>query len=181
MHAVHLTITSVGIMAFFVSMQGFPRAVAIALVACVALAACEPTVVQRGQPPLAELKQKLTSDVKTKEDVLRVLGSPSTTSDYGALTWYYISAERESVAIFAPDTTRQDVLRIVFDDTGAISAISTKELKDAKLVSISSRETPTEGHELGFVEQIIGNVGRFNGSDKKQHDPRTLKRPGQRY
>ncbi len=141
------------------------------------LCACSPTVAQRGHPPLAEMQAALTPEVKTKEDVQRVLGSPSTTSDFGAQTWYYISAERESYAFLAPETVRQEVLRIVFDEEGNIKQTSTADLKDAKDVEITDRVTPTEGHKLGFVEQVMGNVGRFN-SGPKQTGPHTLGRPG---
>ncbi len=141
------------------------------------LAACSPTVAQRGHPPLAEMQAALTPEVKTKEDVTRVLGSPSTTSDFGAQTWYYISAERESYAFLAPETTRQDVLRIVFDEDGNIVQTTSAGLADAKEIEVSSRVTPTEGHELGFVEQVMGNVGRFNSGAKKT-GPHTLGRPG---
>jgi hypothetical protein len=36
-------------------------------------------------------------------------------------------------------------------------------LEDAQQVALNSNETPTAGKELGFFEQLFGNVGRFNG------------------
>lgn len=152
--------------------------VRLTLLLCLGFAACSPMVAQRGHPPLAEMQAALTPDVKTREDVQRVLGSPSTTSDFGELTWYYISAERESYAFTAPETTRQEVLRFVFNEDGTIKETTTAGLKDGQDVEISSRITPTEGHELGFVEQVMSNVGRFNGSDKKNTGPHTLGKPG---
>ena len=141
------------------------------------LSACETRVQQQGHPPLAEMEALLTPEVKTREDVLRVLGSPSTSSDFGPLTWYYISVEKESEAFFAPETVRQDVLRIQFAEDGSIDKVEKADLRDAKEIQITERVTPTEGHRLGFVEQIIGNVGRFNSGAKKT-GPKTLGRPG---
>lgn len=141
------------------------------------LCGCEGRMQQFGHPPLADMAAKLTPDVQTREDVLRVLGSPSTSSDFGPITWYYISAEQESVAFFKPETVRQEVLTIQFAEDGTIARIEQSTMKDGEDVRISNRETPTEGHKLGFVEQVIGNVGRFNSGTKKT-GPRTLGRPG---
>ena len=157
----------------------FFRFAASALVV-LGIVACSPNVEQRGHPPLAEMEAELTPEVKTKEDVLRALGSPSTTSDFGPLTWYYISAERESQAFFAPETTRQEVLRIQFAEDGTIAKKEHVDMNDAQEVQISDRVTPTEGHQLGFVEQLMGNIGRYSSGAKKT-GPKTLGRPGGNY
>ncbi len=36
---------------------------------------------------------------------------------------------------------------------------------DRQVVAYVNRSTPTAGHEFGVLEQIFGNVGRFNGKD----------------
>lgn len=127
------------------------------------LAACEPNITQEGFPPASQMAKSLqTAGAADKQAVLQTLGTPSVRNNFGEDVWYYISAQKESLWFFAPETTRQDVLKLTFAPDGSIaqSQILTKE--DGYDVAYSSKETPTEGHELGFAEQILGNVGRFN-------------------
>jgi hypothetical protein len=39
-----------------------------------------------------------------------------------------------------------------------------KILEDGKEVTPVARATPAPGRELSFLEQLIGNLGKFNGS-----------------
>jgi len=34
--------------------------------------------------------------------------------------------------------------------------------ENAQDFDLATRVTPTEGHKLTFIEQLIGNIGRFN-------------------
>ena len=105
-----------------------------------------------------------------KEDVTRALGSPSSTSDFGEETWYYISARKERQAFFAPEVTDQKVVKITFDENGIMKSMKRYTLEDGKEVVMVEKTTPTEGHSLGFFEQILGNIGRFNKSQDADLD-----------
>ena len=50
---------------------------------------------------------------------------------------------------------------VKFDENGYVESI--EEVSDLEPLNVEyvSKETPTEGHSLGFFEQILGNVGRF--------------------
>ena len=39
-----------------------------------------------------------------------------------------------------------------------------------KAVQIVGKETPTEGHDLTFIEQMLGNLGRFNSPARGMSD-----------
>jgi outer membrane protein assembly factor BamE (lipoprotein component of BamABCDE complex) len=98
----------------------------------------------------------------TREDVMAALGSPSTQSDFGPETWYYVSTVKESEAFFKPTITQQKVLRVQFSDAGVVQKIENYDLSQSKNIQIVDKVTPTEGHKLGVIEQIVGNLGRFN-------------------
>ena len=50
-----------------------------------------------------------------------------------------------------------------FDDQGVVKAVDHKVLEDGKEISPVARATPAPGRELSFLEQLIGNLGKFNG------------------
>jgi outer membrane protein assembly factor BamE (lipoprotein component of BamABCDE complex) len=126
------------------------------------VAACSPIVDDRGHRWDTPVNELVTLNVTTRDEVREKLGSPSTQSTFGDETWYYINAVKKSRGILSPEITEQQVTRIVFDASGVVASMNQYNLKDGQNISIVTRETPTEGHSLGFVEQIMGNIGRFN-------------------
>jgi len=116
-------------------------------------------------------KKKLDSmqEGKTRKAVVRrELGSPSSTSFYGDETWYYISSEYESVAFLDPKVKSRTVIAITFNDDQSIKTIKTYNESDSKKIAIESDTTKTEGHDIGIIGQLLGNVGRFNSN---KYDP----------
>lgn len=130
------------------------------------LAACAPVVESRGNLPNPELLAQIKPGLQTKEDVGALLGTPSSTAVFGEETWYYISSREEHFAFYKPKELDRQVVAIRFDQGGAVSEIKTLTLKDGKVIDPVDRTTPTAGSEMGFLQQIFGNVGRFN-KDKK--------------
>lgn len=125
-------------------------------------AACTPKVdkggyIRNDKKPL-EIKAGQTS----RQDVAEAMGSPSSQSSFGTETWYYISNRKESLAFLPYEVAEQEVMRIEFDDSGLVSKVENYDLAQSEPVHIVQRETPSEGHSLGFFEQILGNIGRFN-------------------
>lgn len=135
---------------------------------CLLLAACSPNVTTRGHVKDPEWKESITEGVSTRDDVLAALGSPSTRSSFGEETWYYITTIREQHAFLKPDVTDQHVLSVSFTLDGTVSGIMEANGDDLREVAVTERITPTEGHQLTFIEQLLGNVGRFNTPDSGQ-------------
>ena len=132
-----------------------------ALVA-LALAACQPTIDQRGNLPDKSKLAEIEPGVTTKEMVSQMLGTPSSVSTFGDKTWYYISRRTEQTSFFEPEVLDQQVVVVAFDEGGVVREVQHLNLADSRPVDPSSRETPSAGRELGFVEQLIGNLGKFN-------------------
>jgi len=127
-----------------------------------ALAACQPTIDQRGNLPDKTKVAEIEPGVTTKEMVSQILGSPSSVSTFSDRTWYYISRRTEQTAFFNPEVLDQQVVVVGFDDGGVVREIQHLNLADSRPVDPTSRETPSAGRELGFMEQLIGNLGKFN-------------------
>lgn len=136
--------------------------VAICTAASMLLVACSPMSDTRGHVAATADIGAIKPGATNKDGVLKLLGSPSSVSSFGPETWYYISARKERKAFFEPKIVEQKVTGVEFDEGGLVREVHGYDEKDARDIAAVKRTTPTEGHTLGFVEQIVGNIGRFN-------------------
>jgi outer membrane protein assembly factor BamE (lipoprotein component of BamABCDE complex) len=134
------------------------------------LASCETIVDQRGFAPTPGSVEKLDVGSQSREDVVRLIGSPSTVGTFNPNVWYYISQKQETYAFFKPVLLEQNVMQLTFNDSGRLQGMKKYDLTDGKDVDMVTRITPTAGKELTVLEQIMGNVGRFSGP-RQQSNP----------
>ncbi len=131
-----------------------------------ALTACSPQVATRGHLVEDRRLEQIQVGQSTANDVLAVLGSPSTVAPFDDRVWYYIGQRTERTAFFRPEVIERRVIKIVFDDSGMIREMDELGVDDGMSVELVERETPTLGRRMGFLEQMVGNIGRFNPSDE---------------
>jgi len=127
-----------------------------------ATVACTPTVDTRGNLPHPEDLAKITAGKTTREEVQTLLGTPSSTLLYGGESWQYISSTFETTAFFKPELKERKVVAFYFDDAGIVKSVTYRGMEDGKEIVLVDRETPTAGKELGILEQLMGNIGRFS-------------------
>lgn len=137
----------------------------------VALPGCDPNFNQRGFAPTPGSVEKLEVGTQSREDVIRLVGSPSAVSTFNPNIWYYISETQESFAFLKSVISEQKVIQVTFNDSGRVQAIKNYDLKDAENIAMVQRITPTSGKELTVLEQILGNVGKFNPAGKNAATP----------
>ena len=128
-------------------------------------ASCSPIVENRGYV----FDEKLLDQIKVNEtisnDVMDILGSPSTTSAIDASTWYYIYSKAETVAFYHPTVTDRRVLAVSFDDDDKVNNLKYYGLEEGKIISYVDRTTPTRGRELTVLQQLFGNLGRLGAGN----------------
>ena len=96
------------------------------------------------------------------EQVLVLLGTPSTTSTIGGSAWYYISQTVARSFASAPLTVRdQRVLAVYFTADKKVERIANYGIKDGKVFDFISRTTPTGGAEQGFVKNLFRSFLSF--------------------
>jgi outer membrane protein assembly factor BamE (lipoprotein component of BamABCDE complex) len=134
-----------------------------ALALPLAVGGCESIVDQRGFAATPGSVEKLEIDTQSREDVVRLIGSPSTVATFNPNVWYYIAQKQEYYAFFKPAMLEQNVMQLNFNESGRLTAIKRYDLSDSKDIDMVSRITPTAGKEITVLEQIMGNVGRFSG------------------
>jgi outer membrane protein assembly factor BamE (lipoprotein component of BamABCDE complex) len=143
------------------------------ITACILLASCSPIVDSRGHTLEAEDLKQIVVGQSRGDDVTALLGTPTARSSYGDETWYYITEKKETVGMFAPEVIEQHVTAIRFTPDHVVADVSEYKKSDGKPVELVNKTTPTEGHELSFMEQMMGNFGKFNAPGKSI-DPRDL-------
>jgi outer membrane protein assembly factor BamE (lipoprotein component of BamABCDE complex) len=137
------------------------RRLALAL-ALAGAAGCAPTVDQRGNLPDKDKLAQIQPGATTRDEVAKILGTPSSTGVFDSNSWYYISRKTKQVAFFNPDVLDQQVYVINFDGRGVVASIDHKNLQDGRYIEPVPGATPAPGRELTFLEQVLGNMGRFN-------------------
>jgi outer membrane protein assembly factor BamE (lipoprotein component of BamABCDE complex) len=137
------------------SMQGIALAAGLLTV----LAGCGEEQFNRGYV----IDQSLLSQIKpgsSAEQVVTVLGTPSTTSTVGGQTYYYISQRASrSFAFQNPQVDEQQVVAIYLNSGNRVERIANYGLQDGVIFDFISRKTPAGGEETSFLRQIFGLVG----------------------
>ena len=136
---------------------GFRLAAAVALT-CVVLGACTKEEFQKGYilPPGALEQIPIGA---SQDQVLIVMGTPSTVATLDGEVFYYISQRAERpVAFMNQKVVDQRVIAVYFDKNRQVRRLANYGLKDGKIFDFISRTTPSGGVEqnyLGFVFHII--------------------------
>lgn len=130
--------------------------------ATIGLSACGNDVQQRGNTPDPEDIAEIQPGVHSRQDIVDLLGSPSTVSTFEDRKWYYIGQKTQEVAFMKPEVLDRQVLVITFDDTGVVEGTRSYGMADAQEISPVARVTPTEGRDLTLLQQLFGNIGRFS-------------------
>lgn len=92
----------------------------------------------------------------SREQVLLVLGTPSTSATFGGEAFYYISSKSSrAVAFMNHATTDQRVLAVYFDDKSRVREIANYGMQDGKVFDFIARKTKTGGADISFIGQIM--------------------------
>lgn len=134
----------------------------LALCVLAAAAGCTPRIDQRGNKPDEDQVVQINPGVDDKNRVAELIGTPSTISTFDDRTWYYISKRTETTAFFDPDVKDQEVLAVNFNEDGIVESMRLYGQEDGRTIAYVDRITPTEGKELTIIQQLFGNLGRFN-------------------
>lgn len=130
------------------------------------LGACSPTVVTRGNLLSDTKLAEVEPSQSTRDDVNRIWGPPTTVSTFDDNTWYYIGETTSQKGIFAPELVTRRMIRVTFNDANTVTAIDELDPADARNIHMVKRTTPNAGKEFTVVQQMIGNIGKYNTKTK---------------
>ncbi len=124
-------------------------------------AACTPVTATRGNLLEDYQLKEVLPGIDGKDDVVRKIGSPTTIAPFQDNIWYYMGQKTEKKGILDPKVVKQRLIEVSFDADGKVGHI--KERRDPKdNIPLVQRTTPVSGNELTFLQQMIGNIGKFN-------------------
>lgn len=137
----------------------------IALIAVSALsllaAACTPTVNMRGNMIDDYKLAQVQKGIDTRTDVLRKMGSPTTIAPFDDSVWYYLEQKTEKRGILDDQVVEERVVVVMFDANGVVEQINDVDNKRTPVPYVA-RATPTSGNEVTVMQQMLGNLGKFN-------------------
>jgi len=123
--------------------------------ACLLLAACTGEQFQKGYilPPGALEQIPIGA---SQDQVLIVMGTPSTVATLDGEVFYYISQRSERpVAFMNQKVTDQRVIAIYFDKDRRVRRLANYGLQDGKIFDFISRTTTTSGQELSYLTPLF--------------------------
>jgi outer membrane protein assembly factor BamE (lipoprotein component of BamABCDE complex) len=96
----------------------------------------------------------------TQEQVLIVLGTPSTVATVSGEAFYYISQRAHRDFAFMPhEVTDQRVIAVYFDKDRRVEKLANYGLKDGKVFDFVSQTTKTGGQELSYLRNLLKSFG----------------------
>jgi outer membrane protein assembly factor BamE (lipoprotein component of BamABCDE complex) len=138
----------------FANRRGLRMAAAAALV-CGFLGACTGEQFQKGYilPPGALEQIPIGA---SQDQVLIVMGTPSTVATLNGEVFYYISQRAERPVMFMNQkVVDQRVIAIYFDKNRQVIRLANYGLKDGKIFDFISRTTATSGQELSYLTPLF--------------------------
>ncbi len=137
------------------------RSAAAIVLLCAAMGACGEQF-QRGYilPPGALEQIPIGA---SQDQVLIVLGTPSTVATLNGEVFYYISQRSERrLAFMAEQVIDQRVIAVYFDKNRQVRRLANYGLKDGRIFDFISRTTPTAGAEVNYVAPLFKalNIGQ---------------------
>jgi outer membrane protein assembly factor BamE (lipoprotein component of BamABCDE complex) len=131
------------------------RAVAAIALVCAVLAGCTSEQFQKGYilPPGALEQIPIGA---SQDQVLIVMGTPSTVATLNGEVFYYISQRSERpVAFMNQRVVDQRVIAIYFDKNRQVQRLANYGLQDGRIFDFISRTTPTSGQELSYLTPLF--------------------------
>jgi outer membrane protein assembly factor BamE (lipoprotein component of BamABCDE complex) len=134
------------------------RRIAVPVAAALALSACQSvsTTQVRGYMPSEDAIGQITPG-SSQEQVMIVLGTPTTTATVSGEVYYYISqTEKRTMRFMKPSVTDRRVVAVYFDKDRKVASVANYGLQDGVVFDFISRKTPTTGTERSLVGQMLG-------------------------
>jgi outer membrane protein assembly factor BamE (lipoprotein component of BamABCDE complex) len=96
----------------------------------------------------------------TQEQVLIVLGTPSTVGTLSGDVFYYISQRTERTAFLPQREVDRRVIAVYFDKNRRIQRLADYGLRDGVVFDFVSRTTPTAGTEQNYIQFLLKQIMR---------------------
>lgn len=94
----------------------------------------------------------------SQEQVLVVLGTPSTVATISGEVFYYISQQTQQTSFLPAEETDRRIIAVYFDKQRKVQRLADYSMKDGKVFDAVSRTTPSGGEELNYIRYMMRAV-----------------------
>lgn len=91
----------------------------------------------------------------SQEQVLVVLGTPSTVATISGETFYYISQQTQQTSFLPQKEVSRRIIAVYFDKQRKVQRLADYTMKDGKVFDAVSRTTQSGGEELSYVRYLM--------------------------
>lgn len=142
-------------------------AAAMAIIVVGLMTTCAPRIHNRGNLISPEILDEIEVGATDRREVRRILGPPSSIGNFGDKNWIYVGVKSSQSAFLPEQTISRKVIAIAFDDDDRVAAITKLTEENGASFAFSTRKTPTAGQEITLLQQLVGNLGRFNSGGRE--------------
>ena len=128
----------------------------------VALTCCSINPV--GDVPADVRIHAIKAGTHTKDDVVRLLGSPTSITLFEKESWLYIESKEQNRIFLPAKEVERKIVKITFNRNGVVSKVKELTLEDGRKIAYDKSTTPITGKDLSIIDEFIGNFGRFPAS-----------------
>lgn len=142
---------------------GYSRSCALLIVGGLffTLAACAAVYQNHGYVPSDEELALIEVGKDTRETVAATLGRPSSEGLLNDVGWFYVQSRWKHFGALPPAEIDRQVVSITFTEAGKVENIERFGLENGQAVAISRRVTDSNIKGIGFLRQLLGNIGRL--------------------
>lgn len=151
-----------------VAMRALLRRIAVLVCATVCLigvTACAPVYRDHGYVPTDTDLAQIKVGTDTRETVAGLIGRPSASALLNDTGWYYVQSRWKYFGARAPQEFDRQVVAITFTDAGIVENVERFGLENGRVVTLSRRVTDSNIKGVGFLRQLMGNLGRVQAAD----------------
>jgi outer membrane protein assembly factor BamE (lipoprotein component of BamABCDE complex) len=96
----------------------------------------------------------------SQEQVLIVLGTPSTVATISGEVFYYISQRSQQISFLPQKEVDRRVVAVYFDKSRRVQRLADYGLKDGRIIDSISRTTPSGGVEQNYLAFVF-KIAKF--------------------
>jgi len=127
----------------------------------VTISACSPVRETHGNFLKTHALQSVQTGADTRAEVVQKLGSPTTIAPFDENVWYYLGQKTSKKGIFDAKVDEERIIMVQFAADGFVQAV--REIDEERLdIPLNAKKTHTGGNEVTAVQQLLGNLGKFN-------------------
>ena len=137
------------------------RALVLLVAGVVFLSSCAPVYQNHGYVPTDEELALIEVGRDTRDTVGATLGRPSSQGLLNDVGWFYVQSRWKHFGAMPPKEIDRQVVSITFTEEGVVENIERFGLENGQAVAISRRVTDSNIKGIGFLKQLLGNIGRL--------------------